>query len=137
MLGIVPYALHPFQRRSAALLLAGLSGALGLTALQTPAVSAHADRKLEGAKLFATRGCAHCHGANGEGTDSGPSLRDIQKRLNAKQIKHQIVFGGQAMPAFGDTLDHEQIDNLAVFLRSNQWPATSATPVPELEVRER
>lgn len=106
---------------------------LAVSALRTPAtVSAHADSKVEGAELFATRGCTHCHGVDGQGTDSGPSLRQLRKKLSSEQIERQIVAGGQAMPAFGDTLDHEQVASLVAFLKAKKWisaPA-AATAVP-------
>ncbi len=87
--------------------------------------SAHADSRREGAELFATRGCAHCHGVDGDGTDSGPSLLKLRRKLKPQQIEEQILHGGQAMPAFGDTLTHEEIESLVSFLRAKNW-----TPAP-------
>lgn len=96
---------------------------------------AHADRKLEGAELFATRGCTHCHGDSGEGTENGPPLRTLRKHLSANRIRLQIVHGGKQMPAFGDTLDSQQVGSLVEFLRAKTWIAApksaseQATPV--------
>lgn len=86
---------------------------------------AHADKRVEGAELFATRGCAHCHGENGEGTDRAPALRDVRKKLNAAKVQDQIVHGGQGMPAFGESMSAEEVDALVNFLRAKKW-----TPAP-------
>ena len=105
-----------------------LAATLGvfILGLAHPSVaSAHENEKQQGAELFTTRGCAHCHGNTGQGSDTGPALRDLRKRLKPEQIEHQIVAGGQAMPAFGDTLTHEQVEDLMKFLRAKKW-----TPVP-------
>ena len=94
--------------------------------------SAHTDQKVAGGELFATSGCTHCHGAEGEGGDAGPSLRNVRKRFSAAKIEHQIEFGGGAMPAFGSSLTHAQIEQLVMFLRAKPWAtapeATHPTP---------
>lgn len=90
-------------------------------------VSAHVDKKLEGGELFGSRGCTHCHGADGTGTEEGPSLRDIRKRLKPDQIAEQIRHGGKQMPAFGDSLDEEQIADLVAFLDAKRWEPVPAS----------
>lgn len=95
------------------------------------AANAQAGSKAEGARLFASSGCAHCHGATGEGTDSGPSLRDVRRKLKATQIERQIVNGGGEMPAFGTALDAEQVKSLVAMLRSKTWVATPTSPPAE------
>ena len=85
------------------------------------------DQKAEGAELFATRGCTHCHGDNGQGTDRAPTLRELRKKLSAQKVNDQIVHGGQGMPAFGDSLKPEEVDALVGFLRAKKW---SAPPHP-------
>lgn len=87
--------------------------------------SARTDAKREGAELFATRGCTHCHGENGQGTDDGPPLRELRKHLTARQIQGQIIHGGKQMPAFGDSLSPAEVQSLVSFLRARKW-----TPVP-------
>ncbi len=101
--------------------------------LSTPAqVMAASDDAREGAALFAARGCTHCHGPQGNGTDSGPSLRELRKHVSAETMEHQIVYGGKEMPAFGDTLDPGQVKSLVAFLRAKKWIVLepSAAPVP-------
>lgn len=123
--------------------LCGLAGgcvALGVSELSRPApVKAFADKKTAGAELFATRGCAHCHGNDGQGTDRAPALRELRKKLSAAKINDQIVHGGQGMPAFGDSLQPNEVDELVEFLRAKKWitppaakePAQPAKPAPE------
>lgn len=99
---------------------------LGTASLHSSVASAHVDKKRQGAEIFATSGCTHCHGANGEGTEMGPSLRDLRKHLKPEQIHRQIVDGGKQMPAFGDSLGKTQVDDLVAFLRAKTW-----IPVPQ------
>lgn len=115
--------------------IAGLIIFLVADSLGSPHVSAAADKKREGAELFATRGCTHCHGDNGQGTDDGPALLQLRKHLKPAQIRQQIVHGGKQMPAFGDTLTEIQVSSLVAFLRAKTWvsapqppSATPATP---------
>ncbi len=99
---------------------------LGIVRWQHPVpAAAFADKKAEGAELFATRGCAHCHGDNGQGTDRAPALRELRKKLSAQRINDQIVHGGQGMPAFGDSLKPDEVEDLVSFLRAKKW-----TPPP-------
>ena len=93
---------------------------------QPEIVFAHAAELAQGAELYNQSGCTHCHGVTGSGTDKGPSLRGVRRRITAAQIERQIVNGGQEMPAFGSTLDHKQVQNLVAFLREK-------TPFPESE----
>lgn len=87
--------------------------------------AAQAGSKAEGARLFAASGCVHCHGATGEGTDSGPSLREVRRKLKPVQIERQITEGGGEMPAFGTALNPEQVKVLVVFLRAKSWVMTA------------
>jgi cytochrome c551 len=73
-----------------------------------------------GDQLFHGSGCAHCHGENLQGSDVGPSLRDVGKRLKPDQITKQIHDGGMVMPAFGNVLSGDQIDQLVAFLRTQK-----------------
>ena len=107
---------------------------LGLAVLSC-AADAQAGSKAEGARLFASSGCTHCHGAMGEGTDSGPSLRDVRHKLKAAEIQQQIVNGGGAMPAFGAALDPEQVKALVAMLRAKTWVTAppDSPPLPAIK----
>jgi mono/diheme cytochrome c family protein len=73
-----------------------------------------------GATLFHEKGCEHCHGVNGRGGDLGPDLSTVGKRLKKPQIEHQIQQGGAAMPAFGDVLQPDEIQDLVEFLHAKR-----------------
>lgn len=83
-----------------------------------------------GAAVFASSGCAHCHGATGEGGDLGPSLREVHRKLKPAEIRKQILVGGGAMPAFGQVLTSEQVQALVAFLRAKTWIATPPASAP-------
>jgi mono/diheme cytochrome c family protein len=80
----------------------------------------------DGAILFATKGCAHCHGANGIGGGLGPDLAHVRDRLTPAQLATQIREGGKAMPAFGDILSSQEVSSLVDYLRSHR----QAPPTP-------
>lgn len=89
---------------------------------------AQTDDVKAGAVLFGTSGCQFCHGPAGMGTERAPSLRDVPKRLNDEQIRHQIHDGGQMMPPFGEALTGDEIAHLSVFLRAKD--AWNLVPPP-------
>jgi ubiquinol-cytochrome c reductase cytochrome b subunit len=62
------------------------------------------------------KGCEHCHGVEGVGTDLGPSLSTVGKRLSKAQIEQQIEDGGKQMPAFGDMLSRDEMKELVDYL---------------------
>lgn len=86
--------------------------------LAAPALAADTGDKVHGEQLFQEKGCAHCHGADRRGTDKGPSLANVRKKLSADKIRDQIVHGGAEMPAFGDVLSAPEIDDLIAWLRT-------------------
>lgn len=98
--------------------------------LRPAPVAAYEDHRLAGAELFASRGCAHCHGDDGAGTDRAPGLRTLRKKLSADKIQDQIVHGGQGMPAFGDSLQPAEVEDLVAFLRAKKWITPPAKPDP-------
>ncbi len=104
---------------------------MGVLRLGRPSpAAAFADKKQAGAELFATRGCAHCHGDDGQGTDKAPGLRELRKKLSADRIRDQIVHGGQGMPAFGDSLKADEVEDLVSFLRAKKWVTPPAVVHP-------
>jgi mono/diheme cytochrome c family protein len=83
-----------------------------------------------GAALFHEKGCEHCHGLNGVGiSGKGPSLLTVGKRLKKDAIEKQIHDGGQNMPAFGDSLQPDEITALVDML-SKQKKAPKHLPPP-------
>jgi mono/diheme cytochrome c family protein len=83
-------------------------------------VVAGSKAKARGAELFATRGCAHCHGTAGVGGGEGPDLQLVRKRMKKAQIMRQIHDGGKSMPAYGDMLTSPQIKDLVAYLRARR-----------------
>ena len=69
-----------------------------------------------GAEIFKQNGCEHCHGSDGVGTERGPSLSTVGKRLKKDQIEQQIRDGGKQMPPFKDVLNDEDTHKLVDYL---------------------
>jgi quinoprotein glucose dehydrogenase len=65
--------------------------------------------------LIFQKNCSSCHGADRKGNGPYPSLRQLEKRLDAGQVKHIIANGRGNMPAFAQ-LDVEQKEALVAFL---------------------
>lgn len=78
--------------------------------------AASSSDRAAGAEIFKQNGCEHCHGADGIGTDRGPSLAAVGKRLHKDQIEHQIRDGGKQMPPFQDVLNDDQVRQLVDYL---------------------
>ena len=98
-------------------------------------VLAASDAEKRGRELFATKGCAHCHGPEGIGGRKGPDLQLVRKRRTADSMITQIHDGGKEMPPFGDELSTQEIDDLVAFLRAKRKvvavapkPAETAPP---------
>lgn len=83
--------------------------------------------KDRGAALFHDKGCDHCHGPAGIGGGKGPDLSNVKKKLKKDQITNQIMNGGGNMPAFGELLETQEVDDLVAFLESKR---TAPTPKP-------
>lgn len=110
----------------------GASLALLLGGAISPGVHAGSSAEKRGSELFATTGCAHCHGPAGVGGRIGPDLQLVRKRLNASGIAEQIRKGGKEMPAFGDELTADQINDLVAFLRAKRaYVRVPPRPKPE------
>ena len=88
------------------------------------------EQETAGATLFRDKGCAYCHGATGQGTQKGPSLANVRKTLKAPQIASQIQNGGQKMPAFEDSLSHDEVLQLVAYLRAKHRPNPAPVPTP-------
>lgn len=112
----------------------GAAACISLLFLAYPALaSGNKQSELAGAILFRDKGCAYCHGAAAAGTAKGPSLARIRKTMTALQMTDQIENGGQKMPAFDDSLSHDEIAQLVLFLRAKHRPvappAAQTTPL--------
>ena len=77
--------------------------------------------------MFHQKGCEHCHGVGGIGTEKGPDLTTVGKRRKKPQIEHQIIAGGNGMPAFGEALQPDEVKLLVDYLSSKR-KAQKQTP---------
>jgi mono/diheme cytochrome c family protein len=94
---------------------------LALAMMQAPSpVSANSKARDRGATLFASSGCAHCHGPAGVGGKNGPDLQLVRKRMNKARMGLQIRNGGMTMPPFRDSLTPPQIEDLIAYLRTKR-----------------
>jgi mono/diheme cytochrome c family protein len=95
-----------------------------LPARASDGVKTKADEQA-GAALFQDKGCAHCHGPGGSGGKKGPDLANLRKEKvwTPAKITHQILNGGQKMPAFSDSLTDPEIDQLVAYLCARRRPA--------------
>jgi mono/diheme cytochrome c family protein len=95
--------------------------ACSLPSPSTTVVRAYSHKsKQAGSVLFHEKGCEHCHGVDGQGGDLGPDLTTIGKRWKKQQIEHQIHDGGAGMPAFGTTLQPDEIKDLVDYLHAKR-----------------
>jgi mono/diheme cytochrome c family protein len=138
---------QPAGRAAAGLALGVLVGGivlLGFSIIPNPTrgpVQASSKQGREaGAVVFHEKGCEHCHGVDGVGTDRAPALTTVGKRRNKAQIEQQIEKGGHGMPAYGKILQPDQVKWLVEFLHAKRKapkkapvtvaPATPAAAAP-------
>ncbi|WP_419804567.1 c-type cytochrome [Terriglobus sp.] len=120
------------------LLRKGFAGTLltSALALGVPLFASDKQSRAAGEATYHSAGCERCHGADWSGTDRGPDLRGIGKRMKRDEIDKQIRAGGGGMPAFGDVLADTQILQLVDFLEAQkkapkQSKQTAPAPQPE------
>ena len=68
-----------------------------------------------GAEVFAST-CSACHGEDGHGGAGGPDLTTMPKAQNEPEAIEQVTNGGGGMPAFGEQLSEEEIQDVAAFV---------------------
>lgn len=68
-----------------------------------------------GEALFADN-CAVCHGSQGSGGNTGPSLQEPELAQESSDVVEQIVEGGGGMPPFGEQLSDQEIADVAAFV---------------------
>ena len=89
----------------------------------SPTPAAHAASKAvreQGAAVFHEKGCEHCHGIDGVGTDKGPDLSGVGRHLHKPEIAKQIHDGGKQMPPFGDALTNDEVQQLVEYLAAKK-----------------
>lgn len=86
--------------------------------------------ELAGAILYRDKGCAHCHGAEREGTKKAPALAAIRsdKQWPPNKLSDQIMNGGKKMPPFSDSLSDPEIAQIVAYLRAKHPPVPPPSP---------
>ena len=69
-----------------------------------------------GEEVFASAGCGGCHTFEAAGSTGsvGPNLDDVAPSFD--EVVTQVTNGGGAMPAFGDDLTEQEINDVAAFV---------------------
>jgi cytochrome c2 len=81
-----------------------------------------------GGKLYQSDNCAACHGEGGTGTQRGPALVDVGKKLSAVQVTDLLHNPTAKMKAGGMptvTGSDEEIISLVAYLRSLKSTGTA------------
>ena len=70
----------------------------------------------KGEEVFASAGCGGCHTFEAAGSTGsvGPNLDDVSPSFD--EVVTQVTNGGGAMPAFGDDLTEQEINDVAAFV---------------------
>jgi ubiquinol-cytochrome c reductase cytochrome b subunit len=80
----------------------------------------------DGARVFQTKGCLNCHLISGDGGRRGPDLTFVGDKLSESDIIIRIVNGGVNMPAFGSSINPDELKQLTAFLQSRKRPMPTA-----------
>ena len=91
------------------------TGADGETTTEEPEEGAAGD-PAAGEQVFASAGCGGCHTLEAAGSSGsvGPNLDESQP--DAELVIDRVTNGAGAMPAFGDQLDEQQIQDVAAYV---------------------
>jgi len=84
------------------------------------ALAASRNQRDHGAQVFSANGCLHCHTMGNAGGTRGPNLSGIGRTAKPEAMRKQIVEGGKGMPAFGEVLQPNELDDLIAYLRSSK-----------------
>ena len=87
----------------------------GETTAEEPAGGASGD-PAAGEEVYASAGCGGCHTLEAAGSTGnvGPNLDESQP--DAELVVDRVTNGAGAMPAFGDQLDEQQIQDVAAYV---------------------
>ena len=71
---------------------------------------------LNGIHLYNAEGCLYCHKMGDKGGIRGPDLTNVQNRMSREQLVLRIINGSPDMPAYGSSLNKEELNDLVEFL---------------------
>jgi mono/diheme cytochrome c family protein len=118
------------------LLLAFAAGCLvagSYSVYSDPVAQASSKAKREqGAALFHQKGCEHCHGVDGIGTERAPALTGVGRILHKPEIARQIHDGGKQMPAFGEALTDDEVQQLVAYLAAKKKKAAKPSATSQV-----
>lgn len=69
-----------------------------------------------GSTIFQENACINCHRIGDSGGTKGPDLTTVGDRLTQDQLVWRILNGGEGMPAYGETLSTNDVDQVVQFL---------------------
>ncbi|MGZ3839976.1 MAG: cytochrome b N-terminal domain-containing protein [Flavisolibacter sp.] len=73
-----------------------------------------------GSKLFYDKGCLYCHKIDDYGGLTGPDLTFVGRRLSEQELQIRIINGGDNMPAYGQSLSSEELNQIVLFLETRK-----------------
>jgi ubiquinol-cytochrome c reductase cytochrome b subunit len=100
---------------------------LAAKALRTTAGQPLPPMALAGAHLMSVEGCTACHQIDGVGGHRGPDLSDVGDRRAYTELISRIARGGGGMPAYGNVLKPQQINDLVSYLETRVTPGQASS----------
>lgn len=89
-----------------------------IVACSSFAVASSGNQRTRGAAVFQTTGCQHCHTIHSVGGHKGPDLSGVGRRKSNAELRQQILKGSNVMPAFGEVLAPDELNDLIAYLHS-------------------
>ena len=94
-----------------------------------------------GTRVYQEQDCSNCHTINGVGTPVGPGLADISERRTLSWVHKYLedpllIKPDSAMPGYLETLTHEEIEGVSLYLISLEKTLvpTEVTPTAPVSV---
>jgi ubiquinol-cytochrome c reductase cytochrome b subunit len=100
---------------------------LAAKALRTTSGQPLPSMALAGAHLMSVEGCTACHQIDGVGGHRGPDLTDVGDRRAYTELISRIARGGGGMPAYGNVLKPQQINDLVSYLETRVTPGQASS----------
>jgi len=105
-----------------------LATVLLIAACASFALASSRSQRERGAAVFEVSGCQHCHTIHQVGGHKGPDLSGVGRRRSKAGLRQQIEHGSKVMPAFGDVLAPDEINDLIAYLHSCREKPGKAAP---------